>query len=382
MRLHLLATGGLAISLVASVAGLAQVPAPYRESRTLPLTYNGPGRDDPEPANVATVNIGYFGPTGTGDFVSLWQGASLAVSQANKNGGYRGVPFRLVPSWSDNPWAGGDSALVRSIYKDELWGIIGGIDGSTTHLVEQITTKLQIALINPIATDRTIHTANVPWVFSCVPGDNSIALLVARALAKEGSPFAVLSGTDHDSRALLASMKAAFVREQISPVLHVEFETADRAGTAIVERLTHSSAKSALVLGGIEDTRAIVLAARKAGFSGRVYVSPLLARAGDRSLRNVVTPVLGGTDAAFREAFVAEFGAEPDYAAAHAYDAASILIAAIRNAGLNRARIRDEIRELSPYIGVTGRIEWDALGQNQRPAVLRDLSEAYVRAGK
>jgi branched-chain amino acid transport system substrate-binding protein len=42
-------------------------------------------------------------------------------------------------------------------------------------------------------------------------------------------------------------------------------------------------------------------------------------------------------------------------------------VAAIRKTGLNRARLRDAIQALSPYQGVSGRIEWDALGRNTRP---------------
>jgi ABC-type branched-subunit amino acid transport system substrate-binding protein len=40
------------------------------------------------------------------------------------------------------------------------------------------------------------------------------------------------------------------------------------------------------------------------------------------------------------------------------------LIAAIRQAGLNRTHIRDAVRELSPYSGVTGQITWDPTGHN------------------
>jgi hypothetical protein len=45
-------------------------------------------------------------------------------------------------------------------------------------------------------------------------------------------------------------------------------------------------------------------------------------------------------------------------------------VAAIRKAGLNRARIRDAVRELSGWQGASGVIRWDVLGQNERPVRL------------
>jgi hypothetical protein len=43
-----------------------------------------------------------------------------------------------------------------------------------------------------------------------------------------------------------------------------------------------------------------------------------------------------------------------------------MLVAAVRKAGLNRERIREAVKSLSPYDGASGRIEWDEFGQNRR----------------
>ncbi len=82
----------------------------------------------------------------------------------------------------------------------------------------------------------------------------------------------------------------------------------------------------------------------------------------------------------FAEKFAKCVGAKPDYAAAHTYDAVKLLIAAIEKAGLNRARIRDALRDLSPYSGVTGTIEWDPSGSNTRPVRLGTIKDGRVTA--
>ena len=64
---------------------------------------------------------------------------------------------------------------------------------------------------------------------------------------------------------------------------------------------------------------------------------------------------------AFRAAFRQRFGAEPETYATHSYDGMNMLIWAIQNAGLNRAKIRDVLAYRSdPWPGVTGDIPFSA----------------------
>jgi ABC-type branched-subunit amino acid transport system substrate-binding protein len=359
----------------ASLCSAGQDKKPYHEGGTSPLAYNGPGREDPEPADFADVPIGFFGPSTSSsldrDATAIWEGASLAVEEANSAGGYRGKPFRLVPAWKENPWAGGAAQLIQVIYHDQVWAILGGIDGSTTHLAEQVTTKLQLTLINPAATDRTIHSANVPWMFSCVPGDPAAATLISHAIRQAGVPFVLLAATDHDSRAFVAALEAAFGADRISPALQPEFENVERA-TGLAAEVMKSGAKAAIVAAGARESYAVIKALRRAGFSGPIFAGPSITRITlDEWIAGVQAPVLGEIPAAFQEKFSKRYGHRADYASAHGYDAAALLIAAIRAGGLNRVKIRDAVRALSPYSGITGKIEWDNLGQNQRPVTLQ-----------
>jgi branched-chain amino acid transport system substrate-binding protein len=362
------------LSLVSVTHAQEAQPKPYHDRVSVPLNYNGPGREDPDPGDLSEVRIAYFGPGDSGHSGrdSIWEGASLAIEEANQQGGYRGLPFRLIPAWAENPWAGGAASLIRAVYVDKAWAIIGGIDGSTTHLAEQVVTKALVTLINPAATDRSIHMANVPWMFSVVPGDNLQAPLISQALKERGEPFALLSGTDHDSRAFLSELNLAFTHDRISPTLHVEFEDIHLSVGGVVDRLLKTDAKAVVVLAGTADSYVLIKAIRRAGFTGTLFAGPLLGRAiPDTPLEGVMIPVLGDIPATFRATFSARYDCPPDYAAAYGFDAATLLVEAVRNSGLNRAKIRDAVRELSPYQGITGQIQWDAVGQNQSPVTLR-----------
>ena len=116
---------------------------PHFDGRKKDLEYPGPGREEPEPKGLSEVRIGYFGPSDPNHVLGgdLWLAAQIAIEEANSTGGYRGSAFRLLPAWSENPWGSGISDVTRLVYNEHVWALIGRIDGPSTHLVEQVTTK-------------------------------------------------------------------------------------------------------------------------------------------------------------------------------------------------------------------------------------------------
>ncbi|MBL7041774.1 MAG: ABC transporter substrate-binding protein, partial [Pirellulaceae bacterium] len=204
----------LALSLLAfSSAGRDSAGAepdrrkPFFDARKQRSEYAGPGREtSTSEEEVEEVLIGYFGPSDPDDPIGgdLWKAAQLAIAQVNSKGGYRGKPFRLVPAWSENPWGTGVKLVTRLAYDQRVWAIVGGIDGPTTHLAEQVVAKARLPLVSPISTDKTVNLANVPWMFSLAPGDHLLAPpLAAEIAARIGDGhFMIVSADDHDSRLL------------------------------------------------------------------------------------------------------------------------------------------------------------------------------------
>jgi len=76
---------------------------------------------------------------------------------------------------------------------------------------------------------------------------------------------------------------------------------------------------------------------------------------------------------AFQRHYREQFGEEPDVYAAHAYDGAKMIIRAIREAGLNRYRIRDSLAAMRRYHGVTGDILFDSVFADRGPTSVASL---------
>ena len=176
-------SAALVLLLAGALAGRG-AGAAVQESGVAPLEFRGPGRDAPEP-DVKEVVLGFFGP-GEADhpeYGEFWRGATLALEQENAAGGYRGKPFRLEAAWSESPWAAGILDVTRLVYDGGAWAVIGGVDGTTTHLAVQLALKSYFLLLSPGSTDVTADRANVPWLFSLPPSDARIAPVLAEAVA-------------------------------------------------------------------------------------------------------------------------------------------------------------------------------------------------------
>ncbi|HSB17484.1 MAG TPA: ABC transporter substrate-binding protein [Bryobacteraceae bacterium] len=356
---------------------------PYKDARKHHRGYFGAGRDDPEPdlKSLHAVVLGYFGPSDPGhpDGGPAWLGTNLAIDEANASGGYKGLPFRLSPVWAENPWADGAAKLTRVAYLERAWAIIGSIDGASTHLAETIVAKAHLTQIDPGSTDETVNQANVPWMFSCLPGDRPIAAALGGTLLdRAGSSFLLLTATDHDSRALTSEFKSFLSARRVTVKQQLEFPAGTEQTSGLASQAVASGARAVVVLAGARDSARLIRDLRRRDPGLVLLAGPsacrraFLAEAGTAA-EGVIVPVTVETSpltAAFIEKFQPLYGFEPDYAATAAYDAASLLIAAIRKSGLNRVRIRDAVEDLSPWRGASGTIDWDPLGRNARPVRL------------
>ena len=133
-------------------------------------------------------------------------------------------------------------------------------------------------------------------------------------------------------------------------------------------------------------TAGLVRELRAAGFHGDLFSGPALGRrrfldkAGSAGEGIIVPLVVEPSEkwSALEATFQKRFQRRPDFAAAGTYDAVQLLVAAIRQAGLNRARIGDALRALSPWDGAAGPVRWDKLGGNTRPAHLGTVTQGRL----
>ncbi len=378
-------------------SGLAQgqsvaAQRPFFDARTHQPAYVGPEGDRATADQLSEIRIGYFGPSDPQDPLhgNLWRAAQRAVEDANRAGGFFGKPFRLLPAWSENPWGSGVTQVAQLVYRDRVWAVVGGVDGPSTHLAEQIVVKARLALVSPVSTDKTVNLTNVPWMFSLAPGDHLVADVLAPEIAHRtrSRHLAIVTTNDHDAHLFTRELRRALTALEIVPRNQYEYQPQSQTSEALVRECLDSQPDGIVVVANASDSLQLVRALRQAGFDGCIFGGPAFGR--DAFVRGatglageLIFPRLD--DVAPRSAWKAtapdraipsetdEIDDRDDYASRSVYDAVRLVTLAIQKAGLHRADIAHAVRDLSPTSGVSGRIEWDSPGSNMRRPTLATI---------
>ena len=370
--------GALRLGLVAAVltAGPAP-PEPYRDLAAAGAGFLGPGRDTPPPDTLTAIRLGVAGPAGTAAGRELLQGVALAVREANARGGYRGLPYEVISRADDGPWGVVAKQIVRLAREDEVWTIIGSLDGARAHAAELVAAKLWVPVI-ATAADHTIDYANVPWVFRVLPDDTSQVQALLRTAAEAGwQRLVLISEAWRDAHLGAAHLLRDASGWGLEVALHLEYDP--YAPVDGLDRVLETPADAVVIWGRPFAALPLMAALRRAGVESpfllpAVLAVPEVAELGEAGGEVIVA---SGCDLSPRSPEMTSFiqrwrhrtGSEPSCIAVVAYDAASLAIKAIERAGLSRARIRDELAH-SDFAGLSGDFSFNSLGGRVRQPVM------------
>ncbi|MEW6237327.1 MAG: ABC transporter substrate-binding protein [Candidatus Omnitrophota bacterium] len=365
-------------------------PIPHKRMLDDPLQFTGVDSQKDNPAKLDEIRFGFFAPTQDGSIgESLWKGAALALEQANRRGGYGGVPFRLIPRWSDNPWSAGSKEMIRFLIEDNVWAVIGSIDGDSTHIAEQIVTKLKAPLIAPISSDPTLTYIRIPWIFRLPPNDSRQAEILVKDGIKRDKieRIGMITSTRHDGRIAAEALSAALQREAAPPIFHLQLtpngdslEIAMRAKEfspgGIVMRLTPD--RLAPMLCALKNEN-VVCPVYLMWMPGLNEENLLEAYSGQIKLvhpfddQNPTEEYLR-----FYDSYREKYGASPDACADYGFDAANLLMVCFQKSGPSRAGLRDAVAAMNGYRGAAGVIAWDNGGGAAGRPVLKSLLEVSM----
>jgi ABC-type branched-subunit amino acid transport system substrate-binding protein len=358
---------------------------PYKEHFLEQMEYTGPGRAIPEPEHVDTVKIGFIGPimstvsVATGGKsheealgINMLRGARLAIEEANAKGGYlrRKIPFEIVVSNDNGLWGASGNEIIKMAYKDNVWAILGTIDGANSHIAIRVALKAEVVMMNSGDTDPTFIETNIPWVMRCLGDDRQMGyLLVDYIIRKLGHKrVGIIRGSNRYGRFGVREVNDSCRRLGRPVVLEMAYKVGGEDFSLQLERLKQANVEVIVHWGDAREAALILNQMRRMGmmhpFLGcdRTVSDEFVQLAGDNA-EGVVAAFPWNPDRKdpklerFRAAFRKRFGEEPETYAAHGYDGMNMLIWAIQVAGLNRAKIRDVIAYRSTsWPGVTGDI--------------------------
>jgi branched-chain amino acid transport system substrate-binding protein len=371
---------------------------PYKTFFLEANAYHGYGREIPEPEHVGTVKIGFLGPiestvsvaTGGASHeeplgIKMLQGAQLAVEQANERGGYREseIPFELVIRNDNGLWGSSGNEIVDLAYNEEVWAILGTIDGANSHIAIRVALKAEIPMMNTGDTDPTFIETAIPWVCRNITDDRQMSYLLAdyvyNTLGLER--VAALRANNRYGRMSIDEFRDASTRLGHPFLTELNYPLGATDFSGQLERIKALEPEAVITWGDAAESAAILVQMREMGMdqlfigSDRMVTKDFLDTVGPDA-----GPVVAGypydptsedpIHTTFVKAFIERHGEAPDAYAAHAYDGMNQIIEAIEKGGLNRALIRDEMMAVETWHGATGTKIYDAICSNRSPALL------------
>jgi len=362
------------------------------------LEYNGAAdrRPDGDPARLKEIAIGFFSPVENNPEMIFGlpalHGAQLAIAEANARGGYKGKPYALKLHNESALWGASSAELVKMLFDENCWGMVGCIDGQNCHIVLRTTLKLEVPMVDIGTTDPTVTETRIQWLMHNFPDDRQQGYTLADYVFKnlKLKRIGVLRTNSRYARIGVVKFNDQARRMGRQPVLEVKFERGDTDFARQLRMLRDARIEGLVIWGEAPEAALILKQMRALGMNQPVFGGSRLAYqqlidvAGPAAEGLVVTSALNPVRddppwVHFREAYRKAFNEEPIDYAAYAYDGMNVLIAAIEKAGLNRGRIMDVLRDyqMKTYEGVSGTAYFDHTLNNIAPVTL-----ARVKNGK
>jgi len=367
-------------------AAAAAPPPPHTDFRSRALEWVGPR----EEAGGRTVI--WFGPgrEAQGLRARFRWAADQALEEVRKRKPAAAAIRLLRGCWSENPWGTGVAKLFRAVYAERALAVLGGVDGPSAHLAEQVVAKARLPLVSPAGGDASITLAGVPWMFACAPsGDATARFLIRRMQARLGvelEGLVVFAGVDHDARAFDRELMRRLETLKAAPMFRFEVPEQGLDMGPILAALSRAPRPpAAFLLNTPPGTAALLIPPLRKAFphallfgAPQLETLPLEGEPPKQAVGLCVPALAEAEPSPERERlarrFRAVFRKPPDDALWLAYDAAKLLFEAIAESPPERAALRETLFRMSPWRGLAGEIRWDGLGRNTRaPSRMRRL---------
>lgn len=351
-----------------------------------PIQFLGAGRDKLPPKDLKEVRLGFLGPLEGSPIVSLGEqmlnGSVLAIEEANKAGGYNGIPFKLMIHNDVGLWGAAANEVV-AMNDEKVWAWLGSIDDIVSHVALRATLKMEMMMVNTGDPDPTFTETNIPWAIRVISDDRQSGYALATYIFEKmkHERVAVIRANSRYGRVGIMEYSGVAVRLGHPMMIEERFEDGETDFKMQLENIMKVSPDAILIWGNAKESALILKQIRKMGMNQPVFgsdrmVSPEFLEIAGQDAEGIVTTSPYNPDAdipelkAFQANYLKRFALEPDVFAAHAYDGMNLIIKAIHKAGLNRVLIRDVLSDLKTfqgYQGITGTIildgSWNDIGE-------------------
>lgn len=328
--------------------------------------------------DTGTIKIGVASPlTGTcaEDGKSIVNGVQIAVDQINETGGIDGKTVEIV-SEDDKGDASEAATVANKLAEDSsIVGIVGHYNSSCTLAGASIYEEAGVVTVSPGSSAASVSEAG-DYIFRVITTDAVQGNdLVNWAVSELGyTKFAVLyENSDYGLGLADVVSKAA---EDLGATVSVKesYESGQTDFSTVLTKVANSDAQ-VLFVGGLYNETALIAKQRSSYGLGdmqimgvdAIFSNALIDLGGDAVNGIKLTGYFSNSSTSkvtqdFIAAYEDKYGENPGTYAAYGYDAALVILDAVKNVGTDRTAIKDYLYTVKDFEGATGTFSFDENG--------------------
>ena len=318
-----------------------------------------------------TFKVGEVGSL-TGDKatfgISTHQGIELAINEANEAGGVKGKKLEIVQYDNQGKPEEAATAMNRLITQDKVIAVLGEVASSISLAMAPVSQSNKIPMVTPSSTNPRVTQVG-DYIFRVCfidPFQGSVMATFAADNLK-AKKVAILQDIKSDYSTGLAEFFAKKFKEKGGEIVSTEsYAEKDIDFKAQLTSIRSKNPDAIFVPGYYTEVALIARQAKELGIKaplmgGDGWDSPKLFEIGGKAVEgSYMSNHYSVEDTAehvqgFIKKFKAKYGVVPDGLAAMGYDAALVLIDAMkRTTEVTPATIRDALAATKEFKGVTG----------------------------
>lgn len=342
-------------------------------------------------AETGPIKLGLIAPL-TGDVAAIGtdilSGAKYAVDQVNAAGGIGGRMVELIAEDGKCTGSAGASAAQKLVNVDGVAAIIGGLCSSETLAAAPIVEAGQVPMISPGSSSPDVTTAG-EYVYRNYPSDALKTTAMANYIQSQNwKRVAIISENSDFTQAFRESLAAKLGDGAV--VFNEIVEPGTKDYRTLLNRLKKTEFDVFFPNSQSDANMAILITQ----FRQQGFTQPMLAHdVADSATINAAAPEASqgfllisvptsGQGTPFEQSFVAAQGAPQSSIswAAHSYDAANVLMTAMKAKGTDGPTVKSVLDALTGYQGVVGEFNFDQNGDVVGiPFVLKEHRDGTTR---
>lgn len=319
------------------------------------------------------------------------RGVELAVEQVNKAGGIRGKKVEAI--FEDDQGAGktGVAAMQKLVTVDKVPVIVDGMMSATALPAAPICRENKVVFIGTLTSHPEV-TSPGGYIYRIAASDvinANVEAKFAYNVLKKRRAAGLTATTDYGVRfkkivqERFEKLGGSWVGSDEFPQGATDYRTQlaklkEKNPEVVFVVATHKEAAQML-------RQMVELKFRPVVIGTSMFDDPLLIELAGDAAEGVYFTVGAGAVSGlekkqkdFETAFKAKFGKEPAISAKHFYDATSLAIEAIKTGGETGPEIDKAMSGIKDYMGVTGSITFNPIGDRIFPTTLKKIEKGKV----